>query len=295
MSERIPILFDTDIGSDIDDAVALAYLLRQPQCELVGITTVTGKPLERARLASALCQAAGRTEVPIHSGVEPPFLIPLKQTECPQKTALVRWEHREEFESNSAVPFLREMIRSRPGEITLLAVGPLTNIGALFAMEPEIPRLLKRLVIMGGVFTTSFSGASRTEWNIIGDPHAAAVVFGAKGLEITAYGLDVTLQCRMDATECGGRLRGGILDVVADMANVWFQRAQHITFHDPLAAVGIFHPELCEYQSGQVEVELQSPRAAGMTHWAADPQGPHQIATAVHVDQFFSRYFEVFE
>ncbi|MGB9625007.1 MAG: nucleoside hydrolase [Phycisphaerae bacterium] len=79
----IPILLDTDIGSDIDDAVALAYLLRQPQCELLGITTVTGEPEKRARLADAICRAFGRSDVPIFSGAARPILVPQRQPAAP--------------------------------------------------------------------------------------------------------------------------------------------------------------------------------------------------------------------
>src|SRR5690349_14668811 len=131
IGDRIPLLFDTDIGSDIDDAVALAYLLVEPRCELLGITTVTGEPVERARLADAVCRASGRNDVPIHSGAEIPFLVPQKQPKAPQKAVLECWPHQADFAPNTAVPFLQQVIRSRPGEVTLLAVGPFTNVGAL--------------------------------------------------------------------------------------------------------------------------------------------------------------------
>src|SRR5688500_2376548 len=102
MSDTVPLLFDTDIGSDIDDALALAYLLREPRCELLGITTVTGEPEERARMADAVCRAAGRVDVPIHAGAGVPFLVPQKQPEAPQKRALAQWPHRERFPAGSA-------------------------------------------------------------------------------------------------------------------------------------------------------------------------------------------------
>ena len=147
---RIPILLDTDIGSDIDDAVCLAYLLRQPLCELVGITTVSGMARQRAMLADAVCRAAGRDNVPIHSGAEQPLLIPQGQPEAQQAEALARFPHRTDFASNTAVEFLRQTIRSRPGEITLLTIGPLTTIGLLFAIDPEIPAMLRAFQLMPG-------------------------------------------------------------------------------------------------------------------------------------------------
>src|SRR5919109_5334440 len=102
----IKVLLDTDIGSDVDDAVALAYLLSQPECELVGITTVTGEAERRAELASVLCQAAGK-DVPIYPGAEQPMSGAQKQTVAQQAAALPRWPHRDEFPRGEALAFMR--------------------------------------------------------------------------------------------------------------------------------------------------------------------------------------------
>ena len=147
----IKVLLDTDIGSDIDDAVCLAYLLAQPECDLLGITTVTGEAGKRAMLASALCKVAGR-RVPILPGAEKPLLIPQRQTQAPQATALTRWDHDTEFPRGQAVEFLRKTIHEHPGDIVLLTVGPLTNVALLFRIDPDIPVLLRGLVMMCGVF-----------------------------------------------------------------------------------------------------------------------------------------------
>src|SRR5579884_78410 len=119
------VLLDTDIGSDIDDAVCLAYLLAQPACELVGITTVSGEPVARARMASALCRLADR-EVPIVPGTERPLLVPPLQPRAQQAEALASWPHQADFPAGEAVTFMRDLIRANPGEVTLLAIGPMT-------------------------------------------------------------------------------------------------------------------------------------------------------------------------
>src|SRR5947209_1529089 len=110
-SMAIKLLLDTDIGSDIDDAVALAYLLAQPECELLGITTVTGQALQRAQLASALCLNAGY-DIPIYPGRELPLLGQQRQPLAPQAAALGRWRHTADFPHREAVPFLRQTIRA---------------------------------------------------------------------------------------------------------------------------------------------------------------------------------------
>lgn len=295
MLEKTPIILDTDIGSDIDDALCLAYLLHQPQCELLGITTVSGEPLQRAMLADAVCKAVGRSDISIHPGCEQPLVIEQRQKIAPQKEVLGRWSHRQDLEPNSAVRFLRDMIRSRPGEITLLAIGPLTNIGLLFRLDPEIPSLLKSLVLMGGAFSFPLRGMRLpVEWNMMLDPHAAAMVYAAKGLHVTAIGLDVTTQCVLSADVCRNQLRGGVLDLVREAAEVWFKVRPEITFHDPLAAVAIFRPELMQYDAGCVSIELVSEPLAGMTLLDSSSETrTHKVARTVDADGFLREYFGV--
>jgi len=293
--ERLPVLFDTDIGSDIDDAVALAYLLKQPRCELVGVTCASGDQVNRAKLADLVCQAAGRTDVPIHRGPEPSLLRGVTQPRAGQAAALPKWPHREDFPPATAIEFMRQTIRARPGEITLLSVGPMTNIGLLFATDPEIPSLLKDYVLMGGKFEAGNPGRW-DEWNIRCDPEAAAIGYqrGPRGMR--SVGLDVTMRCQMQADEVRAKFSaaGRPLSAVLDLAEVWFQHARLITFHDPLAAACIFEPDLCHWKTGTVTVETRSELVAGLTHFApGSDDAPHQIATAVDSARFFEHYFAI--
>lgn len=289
----IPLLLDTDIGSDIDDAIALAYLVRQPRCELLGITTVTGQPAERAMLADVICRAAGRPKIPIHVGLEHPLLIAQKQPKAPQSEALADYSEHRTFGANpTAIDFLRETIRNRPGEVTLLAIGPLTNIAVLFALDPEIPRLLKSLVIMGGWFFDR----PAPEWNIAVDPHAAAIVFNSPVADKVAVGIDVTSKCRLCADECRGRFvaAGGPLAPVAAMAEVWFQGNAISTFHDPLAAAVIFEPGLCGMEAHRVSVDVSQGPNFGLTRPVSESGRPTiQLAASVDRDAFFAHYFTV--
>ncbi len=287
------LLLDTDIGSDIDDAICLAYLLAKPECELLGITTVSGEPEKRAMLASAICRAAGQ-DVPIFPGAPLPLLIPPHQPLAQQATALDRWPHQQEFPDGHAIGFLRETIRAYPGEVTLLAIGPMTNVALLFAMDPEIPQLLKGLYMMIGSFSQGivFDGMHR-EWNALNDPHATAIVYRAQPAVHRSVGLDVTLQVQMDAAEVRRRFQTPLLRPVLDMAEVWFQNRPEVTFHDPLAAVSIFDPQVCAYTRGTVDVELLSAQLPGMTYFRSDEAGPHEVALGVDPDRFFDEYFGV--
>lgn len=297
MSDRTPILLDTDLGSDIDDAICLAYLLAQPRCELVGITTVSGRdPRQRASIADALCQAAGRRDIPIHSGVSVRYDEgTVVQPEVPQFAALAKYPHRkpEDFAANTAVEFLRRTINERPGEITLLAIGPMGNLGALLAIDPEIPKKLKSLMLMCGVFTNRLTGAPPREWNAFQDVAACRAVYRAAVASHRSVGLDVTLQVKLEAADAIARFRraGGPLDVVADCCEIWRQHTSHVVFHDPLAAVAIFDPAVCGWERGRVTVEPGQGRAGGLTWWDVKADGPHEVAVTVDADRFFREYF----
>lgn len=287
------ILLDTDIGTDIDDSVCLAYLLSQPQCELLGITTVSGEPVKRAMLASAICKVAGK-EVPIYPGVENPLLVHQHQPWAQQAKALGRWEHDTEFPMGQAITFMRDTIMANPGEVTLLAIGPLMNVALLFATYPETVKALKELVIMGGRFGNGLSDMPEAEWNILNDPHAAAIVYNAPLKKFRSIGLDVTMQIMMSRAEVHENFKARVLEPVKDFADVWFENAAYTTFHDPLAATCIFNDDICEFTPGTVHVELTAEEPLkGLTHFTKDENGAHLIATKVDRDAFIRHYFGV--
>lgn len=294
------VLLDTDIGTDIDDAVCLAYLLANPECELMGITTVSAEPIKRAQMASVLCKVAGR-DIPIFPGAAKPLLVPQIFTEAKQKSALSKWDHEKKFPDGEAVRFMRETIRQNPGEITLLTIGPLTNIALLFSMDPEIPSLLKSLVMMCGVFTNRLPKVGPREYNALCDPHAAAIVYQQTMNIHRSIGLDVTCQVIMEAPEVKKRFQSPLLAPVLDFADVWFEQVSHIIFHDPLAGATIFDDKICEFKKGLVEIELTSEKVLGMTHWTREewlPEGKtaqHEMALKVDPERFYDHYFSFFD
>jgi len=193
---------------------------------------------------------------------------------------------------------LRHTIRAYPGEVTLLTIGPLTNIALLFASDPEIPALLKQIVLMAGLYDTArvknWRGG-KWEWNIWCDPHAAAIVYRAPVKVQRSIGLDVTTQVTMEAPQVHERFQTKLLRPVLDFAEVWFQHAQTLTFHDPLAATTIFDEDVCGYERGQIAVELHDPEDYAVTKWQPSERGPHEIATTVSPERFFAHYFGTVE
>jgi inosine-uridine nucleoside N-ribohydrolase len=286
------ILLDTDIGTDVDDAVALAYLLCHPECELLGITTVTGEAEKRASLASVMCQAAGK-EIPIYPGAEHPMQGEQRQPIAQQAAALPGWPHQTDFPMNQAIDFLADTIRAYPGEVTLLTIGPLTNAGLLFSTYPDVAQLLAGLVMMGGNFNESGPAGDRIEWNVAGDPTASEITYKAPVRLHRSLGLNVTQKVTMPAHEVREKFTAPLLRPVMDMAEIWFAGFYpFITFHDPLAAATIFEPNLCAYQEGRVMIDKTE--KPGRTIWQPGrTESPHQVATAVDVERYFQHFFDI--
>ena len=283
------IILDTDLGTDIDDAVALVYLLCQEKCNLEGITTVTGEPEKRAMIADAICRICQKN-IPIHSG----FSLPMSNVQQRQKIAshaekLYKFEYNDNFPSETAYDFLLKKIKSAPGELTLLTIGPLTNIGRLFQDNPEIPKMLKGHYIMGGAF---YEDDFENEWNILCDPDAAKIVFDNPAPNTKVFGLNVTQKVVMDAEKVREKFNSPVLKPILEFAEVFFQEQRdYITFHDPLAAAAIFDEKLCKMEKGTIKVDTQLGERFGATYWTPDQNGNVEIAVKVDSERFFSEYF----
>jgi len=306
------IILDTDIGTEVDDAITLAYLLANPDADILGITTVTGEALERAKLASILCKIAGK-DIPIYPGCERPILVPQIELYAPQKSVLSKWDHDKDFIPNRAVSFLQEIIHKYPGEITLVCIAPLTNIGILFAMDPEIPSLLKKIILMCGSPTyTRYDNTSETmsameqsdfivlgskgvlENNALIDPHATRLIYNADIQEHYTCGLNVTSKLIMKPEAAEQIFHHPLLEPVLDIAREWFKDEERVTFHDPLTAVALFHDDVCRFQSGDISVETESRLLSGFTYWRPNENGKHNVAVDVDKDLFFKYLFDVF-
>lgn len=286
------VLLDTDIGTDVDDAVALAYLLTHPDCELLGITTVTGEAEKRAALASVMCRAAGK-DIPIYPGAGHPMQGEQRQPKAQQAAALPGWPHEANFPMNQAIDFLADTIRAHPGEVTLLTIGPLTNAGMLFSTYPDVTELLAGLVMMGGNFDETGPEAGRVEWNVASDLDASALTYKAPIRLHRSLGLNVTQKVMMSAEDVRKKFTAPLLRPVLDMAEIWFAGFYpFITYHDPLAAATIFEPDLCSYQQGIVT--LDNTDQPGKTIWQpGGPDAPHQVAMTVDVDRYFEHFFNI--
>ncbi len=281
------ILLDTDIGGDIDDALCLAYLLQEPQCQLLGITTVCGASETRASIADAICRSAGR-KVPIAAGLDTPLQpIPLYPTPD-GASALANWPH-DAYEKTDAPAFLYQAIKSNPHEVTLIGIGNMTNIAVLFERYPDTPALLKGLTVMNGYFGDAPLPEPWHNWNSWSDPLASSIVFSLRGPVHRAISLDVTARLSLPAEQAKLLFprQTPLLQAVLDFGAAWLQSAQMLTLHDPLAAVSVFHPEICSFVRGDVSVETNDPAKMGATRFTQNDAGAVEISTEVNVPLFY--------
>jgi len=283
------IIVDTDVGGDVDDAMCIAYLLAQPNCDLCGITTVSGEADRRAMIASALCNAAGQ-RIPIHVGASDPLVVDQRQPHAHQASRLGRWRHDREFPAADAVEFMRRVVRSHPGEITILGIGPMTNIASLFVEDPEIPGLLKRLVVMAGWFGDRTARGEIGDWNVHCDPHAAAIVYRARVGVHRSVPLDVTQDAKLSVAEFRSRFSEGPLLLVRDL--VEGESAEEVWFHDPLTAATLFDEGVCAFRRGIMSVDPHDPLQGSRTRWSSIGD-EHEVAVAANLDRFFAHYFSV--
>lgn len=288
------ILLDTDIGGDIDDAVCLAYLLREPRCQLLGITTVCGDSETRACVADAICKAAGEN-IPIAAGLDRP-LQPIPVYPTPEGAGpLAVWPH-DSFIKSDASAFLYEKIRENPHEITLIGIGNMTNIAVLFRDHPDAAKLLKGLSIMNGYFGAQALPQPWYNWNSWADPLASQIALSANPPVFRMFPLEFTGQLTLPAAQARRIFpaSSSLVRAVLDFGRDWLTRSHILTLHDPLAAVSVFHPQVCTFRRGTVRVETEKAETMGATYFTPSAGGNVEIPAGVDREYFYRVLAEAF-
>ena len=251
------VILDTDIGDDIDDAYALALALRSPELKILGITTAFGDTELRARLVDRYLHAVGRSDIPVTTGVATPHDNVFSQAAYARQ-----WP-----ESNhpDGVEFLLGQIRAHPGEITLIAIGPLNNVQAAIKRDSATFRKLKRVVMMGGSVYRGYDGRQGerrgpdAEWNINRDPAGAQALL-ASGVPVFMMPLDST-QIHLETQEREAIFAHGspLTDQLTLLYHQWKAGTKNHpdapTLFDPVAVTYAIRPELCPATPLRIEVD----------------------------------------
>jgi len=285
------IIIDTDPG--IDDAMAILFALNSPELEVVGLTTIFGNVHTDLATENALrlLEFAGHPRIPVAHGATKPLHIGfedaptfvhgengLGEIELPASTT--------KADPRAAAQFIVDMIMAHPREITLVPVGPLTNIALALALEPRIVANVADVVIMGGAGAVNGNVNPAAEANIWHDPHAADRVFGA-GWPLTMVGLDVTEKTVMDEDFLAGLRASRTGTLIYDITRFYcdFHQQVHGMYaaytHDPSAIAYLIDPTLFTIERGPIRVICEG-IALGQTLWDRRGQWGQPNEWSVH-------------
>jgi purine nucleosidase len=270
------ILFDTDPG--IDDACAILLALASPELSLEGLSVVHGNcSVDQATVnALSVLELANAGHIPVARGCELPLVQPsllapethgntgLGYAELPDPRARPIVQH--------GTDFLIEKILSSPGEITLVAIGPLTNVALAIRQEPRLVQAVREVIVMGGAIRYEGNTTALAEFNTYVDPHAAYIVYHS-GMPITLVPLDVTYQCVLTKEDVRKmrRVDSPITKFVEDATRFYmefhdeFQSIEGCVINDPLALALTFAPDLCSYREMPVDVDISGGISMGKT------------------------------
>ncbi len=253
-SPREKVIIDTDIGDDIDDAFAIALALRSPELQILGVTTTFGDTETRAKLLDRLLGEVGRQDIPVAAGAPSAPKTPFTQRHYAESGRFAKSSHPD------AVAFLLEQIRRYPGQITLIAIGPLMNVGAAIDKDPCTFRNLKRVVMMGGSIKRGYGYLNYStpkgpepEWNILNDIPSAQKLF-ASGVPLFVMPLDAT-QWKLDEVKRAFLFSQGtpLTDALTLLYHQWGQLTP--TLFDPMTIAYLVNPSLCPVQPMHIRVD----------------------------------------
>jgi len=277
------VIIDTDIGDDIDDAFAVALALRSPELQILGITTTFGDTETRAKLLDRFLAEAGRPEIPVAAGVPTPPKGTFTQRRYAENNRFAKPAHPD------AVTFLLDQIRRNPGQVTLIAIGPLMNVGAAIDKDPATFRKLKRVVIMGGSIKRGYGDLGfgppqppQPEWNILNDIPSAQKLIAA-GVPLYVMPLDAT-QLKLDEVKRAFLFSQGtpLTDALTLLYHQWGQETP--TLFDPMTTTFLVNPNLCPVQPMHIRVDEK-----GFTR--PDAGAPNaQVCLDSNPDAFFRFY-----
>ena len=284
--DRIKIIIDTDIGDDADDALAICLALKSEELEVMGITTVFRNTAARAQIAVRLLQLMGRTGHP---------LVAEADVETVPIQLLAGMEELEYRKDMDGVEYLRRSLAASQGDITLVTIGPLTNVGVLLCKHPEVKGKIKEIVMMGGAYYMHYN-----EWNILCDPEAAHIVYSS-GVPIRAIGLDVTTRCQVNdqLVTLFRNSKKPEVELLADLLTCYYEnRGRHTFLHDPMAVFAVYDKDIITYQGEDIHVELHGQHTRGTTFntWkigVGNSRQNVQCAKDIKAEEFVRRFKEI--
>ncbi len=288
------IWIDTDIGGDIDDALALLYAMASEEIEIVGVSTVFQNTVARAKIAKTLLTMGGFEKIPVYAGIGKPrkalsvHTLPIDVEKIPETYEEERFGGAK-IEEQPAVEALKEALETSEKGFAVATLGALTNLAELMEKYPEAAEKITCLYIMGGAV-----GMNLNEFNFTCDPESAAVVVQSPYAK-KIVPLDVTFQCELSGEQVA-RLhtcQSPLLQTVLRMSKLW---GHGMILHDPLT-LGVFtNEQVVALRNGKLHIELEGKYSRGKCvdltdfNWRESPEQHTQIACKVQAKEFCDFY-----
>lgn len=273
-----PVVFDTDIGTDVDDILALVLLAKAPELKLLGVTTVYGDTNFRAKIATVTTQMLGRSDIMVVPGERRPMSGRQVHWAGHEGEGIPNIDSIEIKPGTSASSYIRETAEALDGELEVIATGPLTNIARAISEASASGAKIKHLYVMGCSFWMP-----RAEHNIKCDADAARIVF-ASGIPMTVISLDLTVRVWLGKHELPqiAALPNGLGPMLENQLIRWwaYRHVEGSSPHDPLAALAMLRPDLFRFENWEIEVH-DEPSAPGFTRVINPGTGKIRIGTDV--------------
>jgi purine nucleosidase len=258
-----PVVFDTDIGTDVDDILALVLLAKAPELKLVGVTTVYGDTNLRAKIARRTTQMLGRDDIKIVPGERLPVSGRQVHWAGHEGEGIANLDAIEIKHEQSGPHYICETADALNGELEVIATGPLTNIARAITIAPASCAKIKHLFVMGCAFWMK-----RAEHNVKCDADAARIVF-ASGIPTTVISLDLTLRVWLGKEELPriAALPNGLGPMLENQLIRWWEsrHGEGSSPHDPLAALMMVRPDLFRFENWDIQVHDEA-SAPGFTN-----------------------------
>ena len=301
MNNLKKVILDTDIGDDIDDSFALLLLLESHKFNCLGVTTVFRNSLKRAKMAKQLIRSLGY-DIKVYRGIDDPLKQNIDHLISKEIKEKEKYDEdgkyifpqydksmeNEKVEDENAVDFIIRMIHTYPHEVTLIPIGPLTNIASAIKKDPTIVPLIKEIRLMGAGLNLNF-----VEWNIFCDPDAAKIVFSSNINKIVAVTINVTSLTSLTEEEVNSLKNNNskAIKLVYEAMMKWFKHYEFSrpVMHDPLTVASLIDESIINTQLCHLDVDLSKD---GYTFINDNCPNNVYVSTSLNKEKFFKLFKE---
>ena len=301
MNNLKKVILDTDIGDDIDDSFALLLLLESHKFNCLGVTTVFRNSLKRAKMAKQLIRSLGY-DIKVYRGIDDPLKQNIDHLISKEIKEKEKYDEDGKYifpqydksmengkvEDENAVDFIIRMIHLYPHEVTLIPIGPLTNIASAIKKDPTIVPLIKEIRLMGAGLNLNF-----VEWNIFCDPDAAKIVFSSNINKIVAVTINVTSLTSLTEEEVNSLKNNNskAIKLVYEAMMKWFKHYEFSSpvMHDPLTVASLIDESIINTQLCHLDVDLSKD---GYTFINDNCPNNVYVSTSLNKEKFFKLFKE---